>query len=44
MQLQYNKNFLGVPIKRFEKKISAEKAVHMAALYSDLWNVTKKMI
>ncbi|KAM3135234.1 hypothetical protein pb186bvf_012699 [Paramecium bursaria] len=33
-----------IPLKRSEKNISQEKAVHMAALVSDLWNVTKKVI
>lgn len=31
-------------MKRHEKTISHEKAVHIAALVSDLWNVSKKVI
>jgi len=31
-------------LKRHEKTISHEKAVHIAALVSDLWNVSKKVI
>eukprot|EP00825_Cyclidium_porcatum_P045738 TRINITY_DN7034_c0_g1_i12.p3 TRINITY_DN7034_c0_g1~~TRINITY_DN7034_c0_g1_i12.p3 ORF type:complete len:140 (+),score=40.31 TRINITY_DN7034_c0_g1_i12:273-692(+) len=34
----------GIPLKRFEKKISHEKSVHMAYLFQDLWNVTRKVI
>ncbi|CAK82576.1 unnamed protein product (macronuclear) [Paramecium tetraurelia] len=33
-----------IPLKRSEKNISYEKAVHMSALVADLWNVTKKCI
>jgi hypothetical protein len=31
-------------LKRSEKTINADKAIHMAALISDLWNVSKKYI
>ena len=34
----------GIPLKRSEKNITYEKAVHMSALVADLWNVTKKCI
>ncbi|EAS02775.3 dynein light chain roadblock-type 2 protein (macronuclear) [Tetrahymena thermophila SB210] len=37
-------NESGIPLKRHEKSISHEKAVHIAALVSDLWNVSKKVI
>ncbi|CAK76681.1 unnamed protein product (macronuclear) [Paramecium tetraurelia] len=33
-----------IPLKRSEKNITYEKAVHMSALVADLWNVTKKCI
>ncbi|CAK80770.1 unnamed protein product (macronuclear) [Paramecium tetraurelia] len=36
--------YLGIPLKRSEKNINYEKAVHMSALVADLWNVTKKCI
>lgn len=35
---------IGITLKRSEKTISNEKAIHMAALISDLWNVSKKYI
>ena len=35
---------IGIPLKRSEKTITNEKAIHMAALISDLWNVSKKYI
>lgn len=35
---------LGIPLKRSEKNITYEKAVHMSALVADLWNVTRKCI
>lgn len=31
-------------MKRSEKNISYEKAVHMSALVADLWNVTRKSL
>ncbi|CAD8158382.1 unnamed protein product [Paramecium pentaurelia] len=33
-----------IPLKRSEKNITYDKAVHMSALVADLWNVTKKCI
>lgn len=35
---------IGIPLKRSEKNITYEKAVHMSALVADLWNVTRKCI
>lgn len=34
----------GIPLKRSEKSITPEKAIHMAALISDFWNVSRKYI
>ena len=36
--------YIGIPLKRSEKTITSDKAIHMAALISDLWNVSKKYI
>lgn len=37
-------NIDGIPLKRSEKTISAEKAVQYAALITDLWMVARKII
>ena len=37
-------NIDGIPLKRSEKTISAEKAVQYSALISDLWMVARKII
>jgi hypothetical protein len=42
--LKVKKVNLGIPIKRWEKKISSEQSIHYASLFSDFWVVTKKVI
>jgi hypothetical protein len=44
IKIVINHNYIGIPLKRSEKNITYEKAVHMSALVADLWNVTKKCI
>jgi len=36
-------NYSGVPIK-MHNNIKAEEAIHYAALFSELWNASKKII
>jgi len=36
--------FLGIPIRRHDKTITNDRAIHMAALFSDLWNVSRRII